>query len=78
MPVRIRQHIEYPKHAEPPKAEHARTGWRDCRRWTEQEDALIRKSYRESGSMVLARILKRNYRAVQMRASHLGVTERRA
>ena len=78
MPVRIRGHVEYPKRAEPIKPEHPRTGWRECRRWTEQEDAIVRKAYRDSGAHALAKLLKRHYRAVQSRACHLGVAERRA
>lgn len=49
---------------------------RKCNRWTEEEDELLRREYRERGARGMVRLLPRhpNYSAICHRARKLGLT----
>lgn len=74
-----RQHAEE-QHPGPRRAygrkgpERRSAGTAPC--WTPDEDDLVSKFYHESGALMLAEILGRTVKAIQLRASALGVARR--
>ena len=75
MPNIIRGHVKYPERRQLTPVNHS--DMREAKRvsppWSDSEDAIIRKCYRDTGSQILAERLGRTSKAVQLRAVRLGV-----
>lgn len=79
MPNIIRGHVKYPPRQLVPASNHrdVRAANFEAPPWTDKEDAIIRKCYRDTEARLLGERLGRSYKAVQLRAMKLGVSRKR-
>lgn len=79
MPNIIRGHVKYPERRQLTPVNHSdmREAKRVAPPWSDSEDAIIRKCYRDTEARLLGERLGRTYKAVQQRAVKLGVARKK-